>query len=490
MPKSRPPALGASLRFLRFAHGWSEEDLGRALDIKPVLISRYERGSKTLSRERLEQLLDVMGVPPEAIDGALYTLGVGLAFEGPGSPVDPTPEERRKIHQAAAVAGHGAAEATRSQLTANIRQLRTQQDRNRAGELWQTLRELSPRERLTAVETKRKYRNWALAERLCAESERAAAHRADRAMELAGLALRIAESASSNEVWDSRLQGYVWAFVGNARRVQGDLPGAEEAFLRSDQLWEAGAAADSGLLDGSRLLDLKASLRSYQGELNEALGLLDKAIQVAKTTEAQGRILIKKANALRFVNNYKDSNEALRRAEALIQEEQDPRLSFLVRFTLAANLWQLRSHEEAQALLPKVRELAVGLGNELDLVRVLWLEGRVLAGIGRPQEALPALEQVRRYFTSSQIAYDAALASLEVAVFYLEEERTGEVKRLAEEMLWIFNSQRVHKEALAALRLFCEAAGREEATADLARRVVDYLVRARNNPGLRFEVLL
>ncbi len=487
MPKSRPPALGASLRFLRFAHGWSEEELGRALNIKPVLISRYERGSKTLSRERLEKLLAVMGVPPEAVDGALYTLGVGPAFEGPGSPVDPTPEERRKIHQSAAVAGHGTAEATRSQLTANIRQLRAQQDRNQAGELWQTLQELSPRERLAAVETKKKYRSWALAERLCAESERAAAHRADRAMELAGLALRVAEMAPGSEPWCSRLQGYTWAFVGNARRVHGDLPGAEEAFLRSDRLWEAGVAADPGLLDASRLLDLKASLRSYQGRLNEALILLDQAFQATKNSAAQIRILIKKAIALRFLGSSKESIDALRKAEALIQEKPDLRTSWLIRFNLATSFWQLGDHKEAKTLLPEVRELAVRLANELDLVRVLWLEGRILAGLGRPREALPALEQVRRYFSASQIAYDAALASLEIAVFYLEEERTGEVKRLAEEMLWIFNSQGVHKEALAALRLFCEAARREEATADLARRVVDYLVRARNNPGLKFE---
>jgi transcriptional regulator with XRE-family HTH domain len=487
MPKSRPPALGASLRFLRFAYGWSEEELGRALNIKPVLISRYERGSKTLSRERLEKLLAVMGVPPEAVDGALYTLGVGPAFESPGSPVDPTPEERRKIHQAAAVAGQGAAEAARSQLTANIRQLRTQQDRNRAGELWQTLQELSPRERMAAVETERKYRNWALAERICAESARAAAHRADRAMELAGLASRVAELAPGSEPWCSRLQGYAWAFVGNARRVHGDLPGAEEAFLRSDQLWEAGAAADPGLLDAGRLLDLKASLRSYQGRLDEALILLDQALQVTTTSEAQARILVQKANALRFMGNYIESNDALRRTAALIQEKPDSRLSLIVRFTLITNLLQLAKHKEAEALLPEVRELATGLGNELDVVRVLWLEGRVLAGLGRSREALPVLEQVRRYFSVSQIAYDAALASLEVAVLYLEEKRTGEVKRLAEEMLWIFKSQGVHQEALAALRLFCEAAGREEATAELARRVVHYLVRARNNPGLRFE---
>jgi transcriptional regulator with XRE-family HTH domain len=487
MPKPRPSALGATLRFLRFANGWSEEELARALGIKPVLISRYERGSKKLYRERLEELLAVMGVPPESIDGALYTLGVGLTSEDPGSPVDPTPEERRIIDQAAAVAGQGAAEATRGKLTANLRELRAEKDRRQAGELWQALQGLSPGQRLAVVETERKYWSWALVEKICAESERAAAHRADLSLELSVLALRITELASRSETWRSRLQGYAWAFVANARRVQGDLPGAEEAFLRSDRLWQAGLPADPGLLDSTRLLDLKASLRSYQGRLDEALILLDQALQAAKTGEAQGRLLIKKANALRFIESYKESNDALRKAEALIQGKSDPRLSLIVRFTLVANFLQLGGYKDAEALLPEVRELAVELGNELDLVRVLWLEGRVLAGLGRSREAIPALEQVRRYFSASQIAYDAALASLEVAVFYLEEERTGEVKRLAEEMLWIFKGQGVHQEALAALRLFCEAARREEATADLARRVVHYLVKARNNPGLRFE---
>ena len=74
------------------------------------------------------------------------------------------------------------------------------------------------------------------------------------------------------------------------------------------------------------------------------------------------------------------------------------------------------------------------------------------AGLERREEALPALEQVRRYFTTEQIAYDAALASLEVAVLYLEAGRTGEVRTLAEEMLWIFKAQGVHREALAALK--------------------------------------
>jgi transcriptional regulator with XRE-family HTH domain len=487
MPKPKPLPLKAALRFFRFASGWSEEELARALGITPALISAYERGTKKLSRERLEELVAVMDIPPEAIDAALYTLDLAFPPESPGSPVDPTPKERRSVHRAAAVAGQEAAKATRAKLTADVRRLRADQARHQAEDLWKTLQELSPGQRLAVVETEKKYWNWALVEKVCAESARAAAHRADRAMELARLALRVAELDPGGEAWRSRLQGYAWAFMANARRVQGDLPGAEEAFLRSDRLWEDGKLTDPGLLDASRLLDLKASLRSYQGRLSEALALLDQAFQATKTSEAQIRILIKKAIALRFIGNSKESIEALRKAEALIQEQPNPRTSWLIQFNLATNLWQLGDYKEAETLLPEVRELAVGLSNELDLMRVLWLEGRVATGLGRRADALPALEQVRRHFTTSQIAYDAALVSLEVAVFYLEEERTREVKRLAEEMLWIFKSQGVHKEALAALRLFCEAARKEEATAELARRVAHYLVKARNNPGLRFE---
>jgi tetratricopeptide (TPR) repeat protein len=158
-----------------------------------------------------------------------------------------------------------------------------------------------------------------------------------------------------------------------------------------------------------------------------------------------------------------------------------------VKFASAGNLWQLGRHGEAEALLPELRQLAIDLGNELDLIRCLWIEGRVAAGLKRLEEALPALEQVRRYFTGQEIAYDAALASLELAVLYLEDHRAREVKVLAEEMLWIFTGQRVHKEALAALRLFSEAAQREDATPELAREILGYLNKARRNPERRFR---
>ena len=47
----------------------------------------------------------------------------------------------------------------------------------------------------------------------------------------------------------------------------------------------------------------------------------------------------------------------------------------------------------------------------------------------------------------------------------------------------------MHREALAALQLFQEAAERDEATAELARRVLGYLFRARYDQGLRFTTV-
>jgi len=273
--------------------------------------------------------------------------------------------------------------------------------------------------------------------------------------------------------------------MANARRVLGDLPGAEEAFAHSDRLWEAGASTDPGVLDGSRPLDLKASLRRHQGRYEEALALLDQAL-AGSLPGATAPILLKKGFTLEQKGDYERALEVLSEAEPLLDERDDPRAPAILSFNRAVNLCHLGRYKEAQALLPGTREMAVGLGNELDLIRVLWLEGRIEIGLERREEALPALEQVRRYFTAKQIAYDAALASLDVAVLYLEEGRTGKVKRLAEEMVWIFKAQGVHKEALTALKLFCEAASREEATAELTRRVLEFLNKARHNPGLWF----
>jgi transcriptional regulator with XRE-family HTH domain len=488
-----PADLRLVVSFLRALPRWTQEELSRASGVDRGLISDYELGAKAPSRKTLERLASAVRLPYSHVEALLpmFRAARRAAEDGLNRAEAGVPESVAEgLDQAILSAVIPRIKPHLLELEALVKgdeEVPAAQARQQAADLWETLSRMPIRQRRAAVEAEPKYWTWAVAERLCAESERAAAHRAGQASELAKLALRVAELVPASEPWRSRLQGYVWAFMANTRRVEGDLSGAEEAFLRSDRLWEAGAAVDPGVLDSSRPLDLKASLRRYEGRFEEALDLLERAQKTAMSAEASARLLIKKANTLELMGDYEGALSDLQQACSLAEGLQETRLLWLVRFALAANLWQLGRSTEAQALLPAVRELAEKAGNELDLIRVLWLEGRVAAGLDKREEALPALEQVRRYFTTEQIAYDAALASLEVAVLVLEAGRTGEVRTLAEEMLWIFQAQGVHREALAALKLFYEAARREEATAELAREILDYLNKARSNPGLRFQ---
>ena len=116
---------------------------------------------------------------------------------------------------------------------------------------------------------------WAFVKLVGEESARAASVDAGRAVELARFALRIAERISGEEGWVSRV--FAWAFLANARRVEGDLAGAEEASARSTRLQAEPPEGRPELPEPWRLLDLEASLRITQRRLPEALRLLDRA---------------------------------------------------------------------------------------------------------------------------------------------------------------------------------------------------------------------
>jgi tetratricopeptide (TPR) repeat protein len=315
---------------------------------------------------------------------------------------------------------------------------------------------------------------------VCHESEKAAAHKVEVALELADLALFIARRVPGDDGWRSQLEGYCWAYIGNARRVANDFAGADAAFARSSTLRRGVATATSSILAEWRLLDRKASLRREQHRFSEALELLEQA-KIASKGEplATARILLNKEHISEQTGNIQAALAALVEASPIVEKLGDSRLQLVHLFKMVNNLCHLQRYGEAEDLLPRVRELVIQLGNELDLIRVVWLEARVAAGEERREEAVAGLEQVRQAFTARGLAYDAALASLELAVLYLEEKRTVEVRRLARSMGWIFHAQGIAREALAALTLFFDAAQQERATVELARHVAAELERIR-----------
>jgi len=318
---------------------------------------------------------------------------------------------------------------------------------------------------------------------LCEESERAASRDLTAAAVLARLARETADRLAGPE--GMRLQGYSMAHEANVTRVSGELDAADASLEAAKLQWSAGTDRDS-VLDPGRILDLEASLRRDQRRFDEALRLLDEAERVGRSSE---RVAIKRGFTLEVMGEYERAVEILREAEPKVLRLGDRRLLYMLRFNLGVNETHLKRYAEAALLVRQVRELASERGDEIEISRTTWLEGRIVAGLGRAGEARKLLEKARREFDHREMFADAALALLEEAALLLDEGRTAEVKTLALELNRVLKSKGVHFEALAALRLFQEAAGRETATADLARNILRFLFRARYDQGLQFTTL-
>lgn len=120
-------------------------------------------------------------------------------------------------------------------------------------------------------------------------------------------------------------------------------------------------------------------------------------------------------------------------------------------------------------------------------LRLTGLRGKIAQARGDFAAAEAAFVRMREGFLQEGLGYDAAIVSMDLALLYLRQGRTAELKTLAREMLPIFRSQDVHREAVAALVLFQEAVREEQITAAFVRELATYLDAARTDPTLRFR---
>ena len=350
-------------------------------------------------------------------------------------------------------------------------------------------------EQLAAVRGEERFQNWGLCQLLLRESLEAAFEDPTRAISLAELGVRITEflvEEAYDPEWVLDLRARAWAYLGNGLRVLGELWSAESAFRRSEEYLEASMTGNPHVR--AEVLDLKGSLRRAQRRLEEAEALAGEALSLYRESEdlyGVGAVLIKQAKIF-------EEQGLPERAIALLEEAavlaanvanvantangaggRKTRLLLCARHNLAFLLTTAERYAEAAALLPEVRRLSQELGNPLDLVRLRWVEGRIALGTGEAERAETAFREVQREFFERHMGYDAALVSLDLAVLYAEGGRTAELKALAVEIMPVFESREVNREAMAALLMFQHAAQEERLTADLARQLAAFLKRER-----------
>lgn len=477
---------------LRVLSGYTQTKMAKAAGIHASTLSRYEEGRAVPPRDTLERLAAAARVPMWKVDGVLLPV-IGLVRSDGDSlagRAESGPDPRQDIAAIEKGIGAVACLAVADFLAegAGSEDASTELTERWRGELASPATAEATTSNAGAGDRRQREAFERFCARLCDESVKAAANDARRALALARLALSLADLVPGQPAWCHRMAGSAWGFIANAQRVGGDLPAADTSFDAAWRQRQAGAAAGEGIaaLGTWRLLDLEASLRREQRQFEAALELLSKAL-VGAPTESKGRILLKRAVTLEQAGRIDEAVATLREAAPLVEAAAEPRERWVLRFNLLVNLCHLGSHEDAEAELPALQVLTRELANDLDLLRVQWLSGRIATGRGRNEEARGAFEQLIRDFSRLDNAYDTALVSLDLALLHLEAGETAEVRVLAAKMVWIFGAQRVHREALAALTLFCKAAESETATVELVRHVLDYLERARRDPELRFE---
>jgi tetratricopeptide (TPR) repeat protein len=364
-------------------------------------------------------------------------------------------------------------EQTRGEIA--HRESRLDRERREAAELWRELAAVTPAE--------------ALFELLLQTARRTIFEDSRQAEEELRLAQAIAGRLDPQRYGPGSVaaaQARALAYVGNVLRIRSDFRGADRAFQEAES-----HLSRSWLdpLDEALLLELKASLRRAQGRFEEALEMLDGAIalyQEVNEPHFQGRSLITKALVLQYAHSTEAAADCFRSGLFLIPPDE-PRLVGVAHYGLIHCLNDSGRCAEAKALIEEARPVWQTMGRRLDLLRLRWLEGKVTLGLGRLDEAEQAFLEVRAEFEGEGIAYDAALVSLDLAALYARAGKTAETKRLAAEMLPIFRSRDVHREALAALIVFQRAAEMEQLTLSLVDEIAEFLRSAQGDPELRFR---
>jgi tetratricopeptide (TPR) repeat protein len=333
-------------------------------------------------------------------------------------------------------------------------------------------------EQLRKVTEEGEYQTWAMCQLLIQESQDLVFDQPSRAIGAAELAavisLNLSEAYDIHWVTDLRARAH--AYLGNARRVLGELRSAEAAFAQAEEFLDMSMTGNEEVR--AEILHLKSSLLCQQRHLGEALRLANESLALyrgRKDALGVSIVLVKKAKIVEEQGDLQAAIALLREATGEIDVAEDIHLPAYARHNLVVCLAAAGCYEEARDFLQEIKPFLQDVARPLDLVRLRWAEGRIDSGLRDDETAEQALWQVRTEFVQRAMAYDAALVSLDLSLLLLRQGRTEEIKALARELIVIFEAQDVRREVFASLYLFQRACEEERITVELIQQISQLL---------------
>jgi tetratricopeptide (TPR) repeat protein len=348
---------------------------------------------------------------------------------------------------------------------------------------------LSREDRKGRVERARtRFRSAALVRLLVAESRKRIQEDPEESFHLAELGRKVAHRNPQMQ-GSFDLIALATAQMANACRVGGDRREADEHFSHARYVVSHHGVTDVEVL--ARVDKLEGSLRMDQRRFREAEDLFSRAAVLyrlsGESVEA-ARVLVTLGGLHFFEGDLARAIETTTAALRELGTTYEPRLYLCARYNLARYLTEDERYAEASEMLAADEDLYKEFPEAWTQLRLIWLRGKIDLGRGEAAAAERAFVTARDGFVALGNGYDAAMVAIEdLALLYLRQGRTAEVKRLAEDMYPILEAQDIHREAAAALMLFRDAARQEQLTVKIVREYATYLRDARSDPTQKFR---
>ncbi len=284
------------------------------------------------------------------------------------------------------------------------------------------------------------------------------------------------------------LQARALAEFGNALRVNEQFERIREVLERARLLLKDQGTGD--LLIRARIDDIEGSFWKDQRFLRDADDLLASAcrkyLRVGERHLA-GRALVKKGLNRIIDAQPQEAVAVLRQAVPLLDAERDPELIETARHNLLFALADAGEYREASELLLRSGLRQKFADDPLNLLRLRWVEAKILAGNGRFAAAEKALSDVRASFRVRRLELVATIAGLDLAKVLFQQGRMEPFHRLLRELRVAAEAHRLPdavSQALATLELMYQA---QTVTLPMVEAVQRFFQRLQHNPRFRWD---
>jgi len=252
------------VRMLRALSGLSQEDFERSTQVPNI--GGMEKGDRHPTAVQIARMCEVLNITTDDSEMLLqdyearvarYKASGATGSEPPLTMPAKTPGiaaivEEAEIRLGRAGEEHAAARAA---------------EREQARGPWERLKKLESFDEMVLVaRSAKEFQTWAVVELICDETREMVSaagggdrDSAERARNLAELAVEISGRIRAVDAWRTRLRGYAMAHLANAQSAAGDVDTARETMEEAERLWESGQDPEQ-ILDPGRFHDLEASI--------------------------------------------------------------------------------------------------------------------------------------------------------------------------------------------------------------------------------------